>query len=509
MRAVLGIDAAWTITEPSGVALAIETASGWRLAAVEASYDHFLERARGAAPGEAGREARIPTPGRWSARPIACAGGRSPASRSTCRSGPIRSSGRRRCDKLVSSLYGARKAAAHSPSAARPGPISDALRADFAAFDLEVRIEPPADGLIEVYPHAALIDFMGARERLPYKAGKTRTYWPSCRSKTGGESCGRSGRESSRRWSRRIAGVAAALAVPAPDARGWRLKAFEDRLDAVVCAAVAIAALDGRAVAYGDGEGAIWVPSGGARLGAMLKSGNIFAGVGPGFSGEEATTTLAERPGAGVERIVSTGQASPPGFWYDQDWTEWVIVLAGEAGLMIEGEAAPRTLRPGDYLELPARVRHRVEWTSPTRRPSGSPCTGRAAKPDRADPRSGPSSRASPTANAVRPARHAPKARAANPIMVTKAASEASSATSRRVRRAASRIRTSLVASIAIRSWYVPILFESSRLRKSSPKPVGAPALLVSRGARPATAPTGALSRDADQPDFAGWSSSG
>jgi cupin 2 domain-containing protein len=94
----------------------------------------------------------------------------------------------------------------------------------------------------------------------------------------------------------------------------------------------------------------------------MLKSGNIFAGVGPA-AGEE-TTTLAARPGAVVERIVSTGQASPPGFWYDQDWTEWVIVLAGEARLRIEDEAAARTLRAGDWLELPPRLRHRVEWTS-------------------------------------------------------------------------------------------------------------------------------------------------
>ena len=60
---------------------------------------------------------------------------------------------------------------------------------------------------------------------------------------------------------RRIASVASALPVPGPEAIGWRLKAFEDKLDAVVCArAVAIAALNGEAVAHGDGEGAIWVP---------------------------------------------------------------------------------------------------------------------------------------------------------------------------------------------------------------------------------------------------------
>ena len=94
----------------------------------------------------------------------------------------------------------------------------------------------------------------------------------------------------------------------------------------------------------------------------MTRGGNIFAEVRPNGADEEITL-LAARPGASVERIVSTGQASPPGFWCDQGWTEWVMVLAGEAGVLVEGEAAPRTLRPGDWLELPAHVRHRVDWT--------------------------------------------------------------------------------------------------------------------------------------------------
>jgi cupin 2 domain-containing protein len=93
-----------------------------------------------------------------------------------------------------------------------------------------------------------------------------------------------------------------------------------------------------------------------------LKTGDLFADV-PARLEEEKTTILAELPGARVERIVSTGQASPEGFWYDQDWTEWVVLLAGSAGVKIEGEDKPRILAPGGYLEIPPHVRHRVEWT--------------------------------------------------------------------------------------------------------------------------------------------------
>jgi cupin 2 domain-containing protein len=98
----------------------------------------------------------------------------------------------------------------------------------------------------------------------------------------------------------------------------------------------------------------------------MIRSGNMFANL-PAPAPDEAIGVLAEWPGTRIERIVSTGQASPPGFWYDQDWTEWVVLLAGSAVLLIEGEEAPRTLGPGDYIELPARVRHRVEWTAADR----------------------------------------------------------------------------------------------------------------------------------------------
>jgi len=90
--------------------------------------------------------------------------------------------------------------------------------------------------------------------------------------------------------------------------------------------------------------------------------GNLFERL-PPASEKEAAELLAAAPGLKVERIVSRGQASPPGFWYDQDWSEWVLLLAGAAGIAFEGEGSMRSLRPGDHLLIPAHCRHRVAWT--------------------------------------------------------------------------------------------------------------------------------------------------
>jgi cupin 2 domain-containing protein len=83
----------------------------------------------------------------------------------------------------------------------------------------------------------------------------------------------------------------------------------------------------------------------------------------PPAGAEEHFTELLARPGVRIERIISTGQASSPGFWYDQAHTEWVLLLQGAAGVEFEGEAAPRDLRPGDTLEIAPHQRHRIAWT--------------------------------------------------------------------------------------------------------------------------------------------------
>ena len=92
-------------------------------------------------------------------------------------------------------------------------------------------------------------------------------------------------------------------------------------------------------------------------------SPNLFADS-PGSAGEQVVALLS-RPGLRIEKIVSNGQSSPAGFWYDQPEAEWVVVLSGEAQLRFEDEARPRTLGPGDFVDIPAHRRHRVDWTHP------------------------------------------------------------------------------------------------------------------------------------------------
>lgn len=79
---------------------------------------------------------------------------------------------------------------------------------------------------------------------------------------------------------------------------------------------------------------------------------------------EELVTVLAENRYVRIERIVSTGHASPKEFWYDQSEHEWVIVLKGKADLEFEDGETVR-LAPGDFRMIPAQRRHRVAWTTP------------------------------------------------------------------------------------------------------------------------------------------------
>jgi len=68
-----------------------------------------------------------------------------------------------------------------------------------------------------------------------------------------------------------------------------------------------------------------------------------------------------------IERIISQGQASPEGFWYDQSENEFVLLLSGKAKIIYKtGEEF--TLVPGDYLDIKSHCKHRVEWTDEKRK---------------------------------------------------------------------------------------------------------------------------------------------
>ncbi|MFM9883978.1 MAG: cupin domain-containing protein [Burkholderiales bacterium] len=91
---------------------------------------------------------------------------------------------------------------------------------------------------------------------------------------------------------------------------------------------------------------------------------NLFDDLAVPTAAEQITELLAH-PGIRIERIVSCGQSSPPGFWYDQAQSEWVVVLSGRARLRFEDEAADRELKPGDFVKIDSHRRHRVAWTDP------------------------------------------------------------------------------------------------------------------------------------------------
>jgi cupin 2 domain-containing protein len=91
---------------------------------------------------------------------------------------------------------------------------------------------------------------------------------------------------------------------------------------------------------------------------------DLFAEI-PADRSEELFQTLLDTPSVRIERIVSQGQSSPEGFWYDQEDHEWVVLLKGAAKLTLEGVGSV-DLRPGGFVNIPAHQRHRVEWTDPT-----------------------------------------------------------------------------------------------------------------------------------------------
>jgi len=270
MRAILGIDAAWTPSAGSGVALAIEQHGRWRCAGLAPTFAEFEALAEGRAINWDERPTSVGTldVSRLMAAARALVPGIAPAvvavdmplSRK-----PI--TGRRPGDDEISRVFGGRGCGTHTPSAQRPGPMAAALRDGFSAQGVPLRtnigagVATPA--LLEVYPHTALLELTGASYRVEYKASKTRTYWPE-------ETLEARQRLLAKVWGKVLSKLDAHLetGLTLPGQRPFaRLKRYEDALDALICAWVGIEYLAGRARAFGDADSAIWTPVALTRVG--------------------------------------------------------------------------------------------------------------------------------------------------------------------------------------------------------------------------------------------------
>lgn len=103
-----------------------------------------------------------------------------------------------------------------------------------------------------------------------------------------------------------------------------------------------------------QGVGAVLAAGSGAAFGSLL------ADLPTSPLAHEQFDTLWAGANVRIERIVSTGQASTPGFWYDQSQAEWVLLVQGSASIQFEDEAETRTLVAGDYVYIAPHRRHRV-----------------------------------------------------------------------------------------------------------------------------------------------------
>jgi predicted RNase H-like nuclease len=266
MRAVLGIDAAWTEGEPSGVCLVEGEGDSWRVVCAAPSYESFLGASRGTPidwqmprfPGVNPDLPRLMDAARkMTTATIGTVAIDMPLART-----PI--SSRRVADSEISRIFGSRGCSTHSPSPVRPGPLGASINAQLLAEGFPLATTNCAGRnspcTVEVYPHPALLTLLGRDYRVPYKVSRSSKYWP--------------GASVPERIARLLdqfeeinAGLGAELGgspVRLPAASDVPtlsvLKRYEDTLDSVICAWVGLKFAQDAATPYGDETAAIWVP---------------------------------------------------------------------------------------------------------------------------------------------------------------------------------------------------------------------------------------------------------
>ena len=263
---VLGIDAAWTAHQPSGIALVQNTATGWSCLAIAPNYEAFIDQASGqpwdheqkATGSKPDPAALLKASKQLDGAEVSCISVDMPLATS-----PITS--RRAADTAISSRFGTKGCAVHSPSAERPGAIADQLRADFAALGYPLHTsgrEQTTPALIECYPHVALLALLKQDYRVPYKVSRSGKYWKAEKltRRERIERLLKQFQEIKDGLNKHISGIPDFIPEPSEVSTLASLKPVEDMLDGLICAWIGIEHLEGRTVGLGDHTAAIWIP---------------------------------------------------------------------------------------------------------------------------------------------------------------------------------------------------------------------------------------------------------
>lgn len=272
MTAILGIDAAWSETKPSGVALIRQRGEGdWAYIAAAPGCQSFIQLARGrdvnwsTSPvgGQIQPEELLAAIAhRWSDTEVTVIAVDMPVDNQ-----PVFR--RRSCDDAISGAFGAAWAGTDSPRVNLPGAVSDDLigKLERLGYWLATCVPDQADyevrdkATIEVYPHPAIVRLLNLKVRLEYKFGKSNRFWQGRSLAQRRERISANLRRLRTGLTTQISGIPEdCIPTDAFLQSGRALKRFEDTLDALVCAWVGACYLEGRAECYGDADAAIWVP---------------------------------------------------------------------------------------------------------------------------------------------------------------------------------------------------------------------------------------------------------
>lgn len=266
MISILGIDAAWTSTEPSGVALVAGEGSEWRTLCVAPSYEAFIACASGHKVNwQSGSfNGSVPDAKRLlsAARSIAGIDPYIVAVDMPLSIVPF--SSRRQADQAISKTFGGRGCSTHSPSITRPGSLGTKLMADLtnAGYPLLTSsvMMPLKPGTIEVFPHPALLILLNRAYRVPYKVSKSSKYWKGTTVASRIDNL----LVEFNQIEHGLRSVFSDTQVSLPSVNQVRtlssLKRYEDAFDALLSAWVGCMFIGGDVTAYGDSTAAIWVP---------------------------------------------------------------------------------------------------------------------------------------------------------------------------------------------------------------------------------------------------------